>query len=129
MIKGFLFHELAHTHRDDDTDAVMILAESLEVHLDDVDNFDLTSSHLYILPICLAFVSEDDFMHIDEAIEYPNEIQQHGTVHALLVEKISSNQFIRRGSILSFVSSSDCLKYSDMLKAWKSTRGETIVLV
>ena len=77
----------------------------------------------------MAFISEDDFMQINEAIEYPNEIQQHGTIHALLVERISSNQYIRQGCIMSFVSSNECLKYRDILQAWKSTPQEKIVLV
>lgn len=102
---------------------------SLEIHMDDPSNADLSNPDLYILPICMVFVSEDDIFSIEDAIKYPQDIQEHGTLHGLLVEKVSSSEYVRQGCMLSYVASEESRPYGELLKAWVCAREEKIVLL
>ena len=101
----------------------------LKVHPDDTLSAHLLSANMYILPICMAFFSPENLMQIEEAIAYPQEVQQYATIHGLLVEKVAPDEFVRRGCISSCVVKDECLNYAAFLKMWTSTSDETITLL
>lgn len=71
-------------------------------------------------------------MDVEEAIFNTQSMPQHGTtIHGLLVEKLSSNEFIRRGCIRPFATEEDddYLNYAALLQMWLSTPEESITLL
>ena len=118
-------------HSEDDDPILLRLSNSqrfLQAFADDSFQVHRMGSETYILPLFLSFFWSEG-MTVEEAISNPSAFAESGTFHALLVEKLPSNAFIRRGCLEPYLAESEACTYRELLQAWDLTPEDTITLV
>lgn len=127
-----IMNEQPTANDNEDDDPILVQLDNrqhfLRAFADDSFQAHCMGSETYILPLFLSFFWSEG-MTIAEAISYPEAFEESGTLHALLVEKLPSNVFIRRGCVEPYIAESESSSYRQLLQAWDSRSEETITLV
>jgi hypothetical protein len=83
---------------------------------------------LYILPLCIDFDPEQSTLTVQEVREQDMINDRWIKIFGLLVQKLSSNDYVRRGAIDNLYGNGDGKNLEVLLREWDARQDETITL-